>query len=901
MFKSGLKRFCISLLGSIFLCALTASHSYAVTVTITGQDLINISNGAEVSSDTSAKLRQYVATQFVNEINKAGVVINQGGVLYSGTLPDKIDSGCSHSELRNQSYVFNIDKGAQFTFNFDSIKSPTTLTITLPGSGRFSGDYVRKEKYVPFPGVFGCYNKKVVEASFTADIKTTVKLTLQVILNPRLVKVADVPQINFSNSTVSLNGSISSTSISTDLRSLSVFPFNIFGNVDISFIEGSVKSVYNVDGQLTAAANGKLNRALSSAVANAENALSNKIHQTTITLPQKSDQVVAALEALFQLPYLADYIRLNSADLLYYAVIADQQKIKSIIGSAAACEATHAFRSNLAHQTLYTPVNGSCVIADLDGADTGSYFADAACSQSVNYRPTPYVSFCSQVLAVPSKLGVEKLVPESSPTWTLAHGPRFNLGVDSINSNAAPFMARTNYQNVGQCSLEMRIYKKDINTSNLKPLLALHGGSWKYRGFGYVGLESQISHFTEAGFIVFMPSYRLAGVDYGSCGFADWQKITSDAMYAVDWIKQNGALYGAANDKIAVFGQSAGAHLATYVAVNKFNDIDRGLLLYPPTDAGDFMRNLQSGAVVNPLGVESLQSFLRVNLRNPTSLSSPAVSANSFPALVASAPATFPPVYIIHGRSDTLVPSSQSVRLCNAYAGAIDVNSGPALNDGGLIEKAYQCGSSQLHLIAQGDHTLDFCLPGVLCPAGDQASQTAVQDSLKHGRKWLMSNVLSLVQNPGFEDGAGTWTNVWVRDQVAGSTATFTWDDVTKRSGTKSVSIANPTAGAIIGHLAVAYDATKTYSGTAWIKTQGVSTPAARIEFNFYDAAWNLLGYLSSTPMGGTTDWTRVALSAAPGSVPAGTANIDVVLAMDAATGTAWFDDVSFGTPLGLY
>ena len=163
-------------------------------------------------------------------------------------------------------------------------------------------------------------------------------------------------------------------------------------------------------------------------------------------------------------------------------------------------------------------------------------------------------------------------------------------------------------------------------------------------------------------------------------------------------------------------------------------------------------------------------------------------------------------------------------------------------------------------------------------------------------------STLNLIQNPGFETvGATTaWPSTWVSDPHGG-TATFTWDGVTKRSGVKSVSIANPTVGGSISHPSVTYDATQTYSASAWVKTQGVSASAARIEFNFYSATWTWLGHFSSDSVGGTADWTRVALSVAPGSVPVGTANIDVALAMDSSTGTAWFDDVSFGATVGLY
>lgn len=158
----------------------------------------------------------------------------------------------------------------------------------------------------------------------------------------------------------------------------------------------------------------------------------------------------------------------------------------------------------------------------------------------------------------------------------------------------------------------------------------------------------------------------------------------------------------------------------------------------------------------------------------------------------------------------------------------------------------------------------------------------------------------SLATNPGFELGTAPWPSTWVKDPHGG-TATFTWDAAIKRSGTKSVSIANPTADASISHPAIAYDATKTFSASAWVKTQSLSTPAARIEVNFYSSTWAWLGYRSSDAMGSTAGWTWIAASVAAGSAPAGAAYIDVALAMDTATGTAWFDDVSFGSTVGLY
>jgi len=290
---------------------------------------------------------------------------------------------------------------------------------------------------------------------------------------------------------------------------------------------------------------------------------------------------------------------------------------------------------------------------------------------------------------------------------------------------------------VATCDLEMRIYKTNVDASNLKPLLALHGGSWRYRGFGFVGLEAQLSHLTEQGYVVFMPSYRLAGQSDGNseCQNALWSDITADAEAALQWVRASGSSYGASNDKVALFGQSAGAHLAGWLVTRKPNDVSKAMLLYPPTDFRDFVLN---SASLSPTGIDSLEGFLGVKLSNPGILSNAGVLANSFPGLIAANPAAYPPVFLIHGRSDTLVPSQQSVRMCNAYTGSSDpTNIGPAKNDGGSMRAIYNCGTSQLHMIAQGQHVLDFCLPGVACPAGDAASQSAARDSLRLGREWL--------------------------------------------------------------------------------------------------------------------------------------------------------------------
>ena len=138
--------------------------------------------------------------------------------------------------------------------------------------------------------------------------------------------------------------------------------------------------------------------------------------------------------------------------------------------------------------------------------------------------------------------------------------------------------------------------------------------------------------------------------------------------------------------------------------------------------------------------------------------------------------AVTPPIFMMYGKADTLLPSNQAVLLCNKLGGA-------AIDDGGgsRYRAVYPCGSGWLHLFEEAKHGLDICLPG-FCPSGSSASVPLVKDSLKKARRWLIDgNVENSVRNPGFETG---------------STATFTWDGVVKRSGAKAVAIASPSGWA---------------------------------------------------------------------------------------------------------
>lgn len=293
----------------------------------------------------------------------------------------------------------------------------------------------------------------------------------------------------------------------------------------------------------------------------------------------------------------------------------------------------------------------------------------------------------------------------------------------------------------GSCALEMRVYKKDADASGLTPLLAFHGGSWRYRGAAFVGFEAQLAHYTEDGFIVFVPFYRLAGDADGNrdCNGAPWRAITADAEAALDWVVRHAAAFGAASAPPAVMGQSAGAHLAGWLLAHRSAEVSAGLLFYGPSDVRDFLaQTVPAGGQYHERYGASLDILSRffgsdvrfIDLAADTDF----VRLNSYHDFVRAG--GVPPVFLIHGSADALIPPNQSVLMCNAYGGS-------ALDHGGGegLRAVYACGGgSLLHLFEQGGHGLDGCLrrgPIDACPAGDESGRRLVVESLREARAWL--------------------------------------------------------------------------------------------------------------------------------------------------------------------
>jgi len=185
-------------------------------------------------------------------------------------------------------------------------------------------------------------------------------------------------------------------------------------------------------------------------------------------------------------------------------------------------------------------------------------------------------------------------------------------------------------------------------------LLALHGGGWRGGGKGEYGRS--LAPLVRRGLVVVAVDYRLSGPDAPS-----WPGNLDDAREAVRWVRRHARDYGIDAGRVGVIGASAGAHLA--------------LLLGETADPRDAAGRVD--AVIDFFGPADLHALA----------SDPSGAGGSVELFLGGPPALYPerydaasplrrvapggpPVLIVHGGDDLLVPPGQSRSLARALARA---------------------------------------------------------------------------------------------------------------------------------------------------------------------------------------------------------------------------------------
>jgi acetyl esterase/lipase len=228
------------------------------------------------------------------------------------------------------------------------------------------------------------------------------------------------------------------------------------------------------------------------------------------------------------------------------------------------------------------------------------------------------------------------------------------------------------YGQGGGRDLRCDVFTPPGRPTNAPGVLLVHGGGWRQ------GDRSQLKGY---GILLGRLGYVCVASEYRLSGEAAWPAQIHDTKAALRWMRANASRLGVDPARIAVSGNSAGAHLSLIVAgtpnLPEFEgdggnpgvdtSVAASIAFYAPTDMGA------------PRSGEDAVALLMGSSANAEAyrLASPLEHAKR----------DFPPTLLIHGNKDDVVPAAASLRMYEAL-----------LNAGAPVE---------LHMYAEQPHAFD--------------------------------------------------------------------------------------------------------------------------------------------------------------------------------------------------
>jgi acetyl esterase/lipase len=252
-------------------------------------------------------------------------------------------------------------------------------------------------------------------------------------------------------------------------------------------------------------------------------------------------------------------------------------------------------------------------------------------------------------------------------------------------ANSYSLAADITYLRAGGADLKLDVYRRSNATGPTPVLMFMHGGGWT-NGAKNSSLFAFLP-FLEMGWAVVNVEYRLADVALAPAA-------VEDCRCALRWIYQNARQYKFDLDNIVTTGQSAGGHLAlTTGMIPESAGLDRQC-------PGDRRRTWTTGELgTQEMKVAAVLDFYGITDVEDLMNRKPGTSGNFTEAWLGSAldraaiakrvsPTTYvrkglPPIMIIHGTADPVVPFDQATKLKKMLDAAASPNEFYAVEGGG--------------------------------------------------------------------------------------------------------------------------------------------------------------------------------------------------------------------------
>jgi acetyl esterase/lipase len=189
----------------------------------------------------------------------------------------------------------------------------------------------------------------------------------------------------------------------------------------------------------------------------------------------------------------------------------------------------------------------------------------------------------------------------------------------------------------------------------LPVVVYVHGGGWQ-RGSRRDPPPLLAADFYDQ---IAAQGFAVAAIDYRLSGEARFPAPLEDVLAAVDWVRDKALPYGLDAGRVFLWGDSAGGHLALLAALTG-TAVQAVVAWFPVTDLPGMPSDLLDVGGVPDLGPDSREARL---LGAPVS-AVPDLARQASP--LSHAHVSAPPVLLLHGTADDLVPAAQSVRLASA-------------------------------------------------------------------------------------------------------------------------------------------------------------------------------------------------------------------------------------------
>lgn len=217
------------------------------------------------------------------------------------------------------------------------------------------------------------------------------------------------------------------------------------------------------------------------------------------------------------------------------------------------------------------------------------------------------------------------------------------------------------YARVGEHALKLDLYLPSRKPGS--PLLIwVHGGAWRSGSKSSMPLEKLVED-----------GYAIASVDYHLSTQAKFPAQIHDLKAAIRFLRAHGAEWHLPTKKIAIAGDSAGAHLAALVGVSNDNSDLEGNV------GNDLKQSSAVQGILSFYGAANLTTILQQSTPHGLDVRVPALQLllggqpTNAPALARLASPVFhvdshdPPLLLLHGDQDPQMPVNQSLELLGAY------------------------------------------------------------------------------------------------------------------------------------------------------------------------------------------------------------------------------------------